>query len=88
MMAIAPTQKRSEAFTKPSEREVLDCFFAKAALHPVAERVDAPVEVEQLAEDDAEHHGEDGDERIAAREHAVETDVEHAQRRCPFQWRS
>lgn len=57
----------------------LGLLFRKAALHPVAERVDAPIEIEQFAEDDAEHHGEDGDERIAAREHAVETNVEHAQ---------
>ena len=52
---------------------------AQNELLALAERVDAPVEVEQLAEDDAEHHGKDGDECIAAREHAVETDVEHAQ---------
>ena len=30
IMAIAPAQKRGEAFTKPSEMEVLDCFFRKA----------------------------------------------------------
>ena len=39
----------------------------------------AVIEAQKLADDRAEYNGENGDERILSRQHAVRTDVEHAQ---------